>query len=205
MTKQAAICCAIQTFVLICWINLSNCPYLSICTCVSRTERVAGVISGYVFLRRFFYLTCPRPLHAMGRHQDPGVSERVITEVLMLWRQGNVIIHTIRVIVLVWERKWHWNLNHVNVHRSQPDEQVLYVFKKVIHKMKKGVSYITWAAHHNTVTHPKAFRQIWLQDICGLQAWLLFAVTAGTHVTRLHGCLCSLWSNDHSVNAGVTN
>lgn len=130
MTKQAAICCVIQTFVLICWINLSNCPYLSICTCVSRTERVAGVISGYVFLRRFFYLTCPRPLHAVGRHQDPGVSERVITEVLMLWRQGNVIIHTIRVIVLVWERKWHWNLNHVNVHRSQPDEQVLYVFKK---------------------------------------------------------------------------
>lgn len=59
--------------------------YLSIGSRVPRAERVARIISGYVLLRRFFHLTSPGSLHAVGRHQDPAVSQRVVTQVLMFW------------------------------------------------------------------------------------------------------------------------
>lgn len=45
---------------------ICTCSYLSACTCVPGTEWVAGIISRYMLFRRFFYLTCPGSLHAMG-------------------------------------------------------------------------------------------------------------------------------------------
>lgn len=63
----------------------STWSYLSICPCVPRTEWVTRVISRYMLLRRFLHLTRPWSLHAMGRHKDPCVPQRVITQVLVVW------------------------------------------------------------------------------------------------------------------------
>lgn len=60
-----------------------NYSYLSISSCVARTEWVAGVVSGNVFLWGFFHLTCPGSLHAVGRHQHPTVPQWVVTQVLV--------------------------------------------------------------------------------------------------------------------------
>lgn len=50
---------------------------------VPGTERVAGLIPGYLLLRRPFYLASPGSLHSVGRHQDPRVPQRVVTQVLV--------------------------------------------------------------------------------------------------------------------------
>lgn len=59
--------------------------HLSVCPRVPGTQRVSGIVSGNMFLRRFLDLPCPGSLHAVGRHQDPGVPQRVVTQVLVLW------------------------------------------------------------------------------------------------------------------------
>lgn len=50
---------------------------------VPGTERVAGLIPGYLLLRRPFDLAGPGSLHSVGRHQDPSVPQRVVTQVLV--------------------------------------------------------------------------------------------------------------------------
>lgn len=57
--------------------------HLSAGSPVPGTERIAGLIPGYLLLRRPFYLAGPGPLHSVGRHQDPSVPQRVVTQVLV--------------------------------------------------------------------------------------------------------------------------
>lgn len=40
---------------------------------------------GHVLLGRLLHLTCPGSLHAVGRHQHPGVPQGVVAQVLVLW------------------------------------------------------------------------------------------------------------------------
>lgn len=133
----------IQTYCMYPSIYCITCSYLSICTCVPRTEWIAGVVSGYMFLCRFFYLTSPGSLHAVGRHQYPAVFQRVITQVLVLW--GVHERHAVRQNNSITQRFSKWEAGQTVSGRGSVNgvKNIRLVIKRRSHT-KKLLTFWHW-------------------------------------------------------------